>query len=144
MLRYVLYPICRLLKEKTALLPLTPSLRGRGLMVRAFQQTKLISNISKRHADDSIFGRRVSVPQRYTEVEDDGDGFCFGGVVISVDRRKRRASILFDYTGERQTWPLSLVRQWCDPNTDPLCSLLEHAGLSESSSCSWLTGVRAT
>ena len=28
-----------------------------------------------------LVGRRLAVPQRYTEVEDDGDGFCFGAVV---------------------------------------------------------------
>ena len=58
----------------------------------------------------SLIGRRVSVPQRYTEVEDDGDGFCFGGTIESED--ERRAVVRFDYTGERETYLRTLVRGW--------------------------------
>ena len=70
-----------------------------------------------------LVGRRVAVPQRFTEVEDDGDGFCFGAIVVSAD--DRRAVIKFDYTGEREAWSLKLVREWlADKGVDPLCDLL--------------------
>ena len=58
----------------------------------------------------ALIGRRVAVPQRYTEVEDDGDGFCFGAVIVAVDAR--RAMLKFDYTGEREAWRVELVREW--------------------------------
>ena len=62
------------------------------------------------------------MPQRYTEVEDDCDDFCFGGQIIACDIR--RALVLFDYTGERESWPLPLVRRWLEQDTDPLCAAL--------------------
>ena len=57
-----------------------------------------------------LVGRRVAVPQKYTEVEDDGDGFCFDAVVIAADTG--RAFIKFKYTGEIEAWSLSLVKSW--------------------------------
>ena len=61
----------------------------------------------KQHA---LIGRRVAVPQRFTDVEDDGDGFCFDATVVSAD--EHRAILKFDYTGEREAWNLKLVRSW--------------------------------
>ena len=71
-----------------------------------------------------LVGRRLAVPQRYTEVEDDGDGFCFGAVVLSADAQ--RALIKFDYTGEREFWNLKLVKQWLrdDSGVDDLSAAL--------------------
>ena len=57
-----------------------------------------------------LVGRRVAVPQRYTEVEDDGDGFCFNATITTAD--KQRAWLKFDYTGEREAWCLALVQEW--------------------------------
>ena len=71
-----------------------------------------------------LVGRRVAVPQRFTEVEDDGDGFCFGAIVLSVVNAKR-AILKFDYTCEREAFSLPLVRSWlCDAGVDPLCDAL--------------------
>ena len=70
-----------------------------------------------------LIGRRVSVPQGYFEdIEDDGDGFCFDGIV--VHQNLRRAIVRFDYTGEVQGWPVSLVRGWLQEDVaSPLCDL---------------------
>ena len=82
-------------------------------------------SICKRpHASATLVGRRVQIPQRFfpDEVVDDGDGFCFGGTVVSC--RAREAIISFDYTGEREAWPLALVTTWCEPDISPLCDHL--------------------
>lgn len=74
-------------------------------------------------AQHPLVGRRVSVPQRFTEIEDNGDGFCFGAIIISAD--EKRAWVKFDYTGEREAWSLKLVREWlADKGVDPLCDAL--------------------
>ena len=75
-------------------------------------------------ASHRLIGRRVAVPQRFTEVEDDGDGFCFGAIIVAAD--ERRAVLKFDYTGEREAWRLPLVRQWlADDGIDSLSSALD-------------------
>lgn len=61
-------------------------------------------------AASTMIGRRVQIPQRYTEVEDDGDGFCFGGQVISIQRNL--ALVKFDYTGDLEHYSIPLVRTW--------------------------------
>ena len=81
----------------------------------------------RRHRDAAtrhpLVGRRVSVPQRYTEVEDDGDGFCFGATIIAAD--DMRAFLKFDYTGEREAFSLKLVREWInDKGVDELTNAL--------------------
>ena len=78
----------------------------------------------------ALVGRRVLVPQRFTEVEDDGDGFCFGATIIHTGAN--RALVRFDYTGDIEGWSLTLVRQWLEPDTDPLCLALESSRLSGS------------
>ena len=70
------------------------------------------------HATDALVGRRVRVPQRFTEIEDDGDGFCFGGAI--VESGERRTLIKFDYTGEVEGWSTHLVREWLEAPLDPL------------------------
>ena len=80
-----------------------------------------------RRRTEPLAGRRVQVPQRYTDVEDDGDGFCFGGLVIHGD--ERRVLIKFDYTGDVESWPLSLARHWLEPDLDPLCLALSASAL---------------
>ena len=95
--------------------------------VRAEQLVRGVRGISKRdrtarrgdRAAAQLVGRRVRVPQKYTEVEDDGDGFCFGATVIHAGAN--RALIRFDYTGDVEGWCLALVRQWLEADTDPLC-----------------------
>ena len=71
-----------------------------------------------------LVGRRVAVPQRFTEVEDDGDGFCFDAVIVSAD--ERRAVLKFCYTGEREGYCVRLVRTWIsDHGIDTLCGALD-------------------
>ena len=81
-----------------------------------------IKKASRTHA---LVGRRVNVPQRFTEVPDDGDGFTFGAVILTV--AETLATIRFDYTGEVERWPLGLVRQWLDFDDEPLCNLMERS-----------------
>ena len=71
-----------------------------------------------------LVGKRLAVPQRYTEVEDDGDGFCFGAKVLSANAD--RAWIKYDYTGECENWSIKLVRQWLrdDAGVDELSAAL--------------------
>ena len=57
------------------------------------------------------------------DVEDDGDGFCFGAVITHNDGRL--ATVKYDYIGDIERWPLSLVRQWLEPDTTPLCEAME-------------------
>ena len=80
--------------------------------------------IAKSCRTHALVGRRVSVPQRYTEVEDDGDGFTFGAVVLAVTGQGI-VTIRFDYTGEVERWPIRLVKQWLDFDDSPLCELME-------------------
>ena len=75
-----------------------------------------------------LLGRRVCVPQRFTDVEDDGDGFCFGATIIGGDAK--RVLILYDYTGEQESWPSALASRWLEPDTDPIVIALEKASLS--------------
>ena len=48
-----------------------------------------------------LVGRRVAVPQRFTEVEDDGDGFCFDAIIVSAD--ERRAVLKFCWMTQKET-----------------------------------------
>lgn len=80
------------------------------------------------HHVEQLHHRRVQVPQRYTEVPDDGDGFCFGGTVTHVDTNSCRAYVRFDYTGEVEAYSQVLVRRWLVPLTEgyeSLCNVLE-------------------
>ena len=84
--------------------------------------------ISKPHSstargDALLIGRRINVPQRFTEVEDDGDGFTFGAVITGISGGL--STIKFDYTGEIERWPLRLVRTWLSIDADPLCDLFD-------------------
>lgn len=82
------------------------------------------SAIRKRSpAGCDLVGRRVQVPQRFTDVPDDGDGFCFGATIIVGDAK--RVTLLYDYTGEVEQWPRDMANQWLEPDTDPLCNALE-------------------
>jgi hypothetical protein len=80
-----------------------------------------------RRRPEPLTGRRVQVPQRYTDVEDDGDGFCFGGSVVHSD--EHRVLIRFDYTGDVESWPLALARTWLEPDLEPLCLALSSSAL---------------
>ena len=92
-----------------------------GMRRAAIQKRRRGSGETLRHA---LVGRRVAVPQRFTEVEDDGDGFCFGAVIVAAD--DRRSVLKFDYTGEREAWSSALVRQWlADSGVDSLCDTLD-------------------
>ena len=91
----------------------------------------LRGGIHKRHKAFErcdLINRRLQVPQRFTDVPDDGDGFTFGATVMHGD--SKRVVIVYDYTGEQEQWPVSMVRQWLEPDTDPLCHALEAVGLS--------------
>ena len=93
--------------------PLNGMLRSRGIQKK---KRGLVGG--------ELVGRRVLVPQRYTEVEDDGDGFCFGAVVMQ--QTPGRAMLKFDYTGEVEAWSVALVRSWlADEGVDDLSSALE-------------------
>ena len=82
------------------------------------------SAIRKRSpAGCDLVGRRVQVPQRFTDVPDDGDGFCFGATIIVGDAK--RVTLCYDYTGEVEQWPRDMANQWLEPDTDPLCNALE-------------------
>lgn len=82
------------------------------------------SAIRKRSpAGCDLVGRRVQVPQRFTDVPDDGDGFCFGATIIVGDAK--RVTIIYDYTGEVEQWPRNMAIQWLELDTDPLCNALE-------------------
>ncbi len=71
-----------------------------------------------------LIGRRVRVPQCYTEVEDNGDGFAFGATIISGNLHS--VCIIYDYTLERECRPISLVRKWLEPETDSITSILDN------------------
>ena len=89
-------------------------LRSRAIQKKTHRNS---TSVAARHP---LVGRRVAVPQRYTEVEDDGDGFTFGAIVVSAD--DKRALLKFDWTGERERWSLKLVHEWlADKGVDPLC-----------------------
>ena len=89
-------------------------------MLRSAIQKKSRAKTAPAHP---LVGRRCAVPQRYTEVEDDGDGFCFGAIIVSAN--EKRAVLKFDYTGEREAWSTQLVREWlADAGVDPLCAAL--------------------
>ena len=93
------------------------------------------SAIRKRSpAGCDLVGRRVQVPQRFTDVPDDGDGFCFGATIIVGDAK--RVTLCYDYTGEVEQWPRDMANQWLEPDTDPLCNALErlsHSLVNQSS-----------
>ena len=61
-------------------------------------------------ASRDLVGRRVSIPQRFTEVEDDGDGFCFGARVIGM--QGKLCLVKYDYTGDIERYSVALVRTW--------------------------------
>ena len=87
-------------------------------------------SIQKRRISEhcELLGRRVAVPQKYTDVDDDpDDGFTFGATVIGGGFR--RVSIRYDYTGEEESWPVALVNRWLEPDTDPLTRALEASSL---------------
>lgn len=75
----------------------------------------------------NLIGRRVRVPQRYTEVEDDGDGFTFGATIISGNLHT--VSIIYDYTLERERRPIWLVRKWLEPETDSITNILHNINI---------------
>ena len=52
----------------------------------------------------------MSIPQRFTEVPDDGDGFCFGGRVIGMEGKL--CKVKFDYTGDIERYSVALARSW--------------------------------
>ena len=90
------------------------------LRSRATIQKRRHTSATKLHA---LVGRRVAVPQRYTEVADDGDGFCFGAIIVSAD--DKRAILKFDYVGDVEGYSIKLVREWLsDAGIDPLCDVL--------------------
>ena len=75
----------------------------------------------------------MQVPQRYTEVFDDGDGFCFAGRILAV-HGKGLATVRFDYIGDTERYSLALVKQWLQPEFDDLSrSLLELSTVCASS-----------
>ena len=87
-------------------------------------------NLIKKHklyTNCDIIGRRVRVPQCYTEVEDDGDGFTFGATIIS--RNLNTVSIIYDYTLERECRPIWLVQKWLEPETDSITSILDNINI---------------
>ena len=61
-------------------------------------------------AAHGLVGSRVQIPQRYTEVEDDGDGFCFGGRVVGI--QGKLCVVKYDYTGDIERYSIALVRTW--------------------------------
>ena len=67
--------------------------------------------------DQAIVGRRVSIPQYYAGIEDDGDGFCFGGRVLSVEQKL--AVIKYDYTADIERHSIHLVRRWLVADLEP-------------------------
>ena len=67
-------------------------------------------------------------------VPDDGDGFTFGATIINGDAK--RVTILYDYTGEVESWASALCKRWLEPDCDPLCRALESACLSGLNSAS--------
>lgn len=88
----------------------------------------------KKRPSSELVGRRVQVPQRFTDVPDDGDGFTFGATIINGDAK--RVTILYDYTGEVESWASALCKRWLEPDCDPLCRALESACLSGLNSAS--------
>lgn len=75
-----------------------------------------------------LIGRRVRVPQCYTEVEDNGDGFAFGATIISGNLHS--VCIIYDYTLERECRPIWLVRKWLEPETDSITSILDNISIN--------------
>jgi hypothetical protein len=71
-------------------------------------------------SSQQLVGRRVSVPQRFTDVEDDGDGFSFEATIIFVDDDSKRALIKYRYTDEVESWRLQLVKSWLQPDVGNL------------------------
>ena len=91
--------------------------------------TTHLSLIKKQQLVDNcnIIGRRVRVPQCYTEVEDDGDGFTFGATIISGNLNT--VSIIYDYTLERECRPIWLVQKWLEPETDSITNILHNINI---------------
>lgn len=86
-------------------------------------------SLIKKQINCDIIGRRVRVPQCYTEVEDDGDGFTFGATIISGNLHS--VCIIYDYTFEREYRPIWLVRKWLEPETDSITSILDNISINK-------------
>lgn len=96
-------------------------------MLRPHAPAKSSAIHKRRHQQVAhpLVGRRCSVPQRFTEVEDDGDGFCFGAIITRVV--DGRALLKFDYTGDVEAYSMRLVREWlCDAGVTCLCDALSN------------------
>ena len=93
--------------------------------------TTYLSLIKKQQLSTNcdLIGRRVRVPQCYTEVEDDGDGFTFGATIISGNLHS--VCIIYDYTFERECRPIWLVRKWLEPETDSITSILDNISINQ-------------
>ena len=82
----------------------------------------------KKQINCDLIGCRVRVPQCYTEVEDDGDGFTFGATIISGNLHS--VCIIYDYTFERECRPIWLVRKWLEPETISITSILDNISIN--------------
>jgi len=85
-------------------------------------------SLIRKQINCDLIGRRVCVPQCYTEVEDNGDGFTFGATIISGNLHS--VCIIYDYTFERECRPIWLVRKWLEPETDSITSILDNISIN--------------
>ena len=73
----------------------------------------------RRASQPSLVGRRVQVPQEIFGLSDeDGSSFFFAGTVKAA--AARRLLIRFDYTGEEEWHPATLVARWLEEDLGPL------------------------
>ncbi len=72
----------------------------------------------------SLVQRRVLVPQSVFGIDDDDDDdkFAFSGTIAHTTHTD--ALVVFDYTGERQTFSLQTVQQWLEPDLSSLFAAL--------------------
>ena len=85
-------------------------------------------SLIKKQINCDLIGCRVRVPQCYTEVEDDGDGFTFGATIISGNLHS--VCIIYDYTLEREWRPIWLVRKWLEPETNSITNILHNISIN--------------